>query len=180
MFCDIARQSVSQPWVFPYITGMYEHISRSGNIATLNLLRIKYVGGDSFVTSFGDSKTKKCGEENKIERAFFHNPGAPESNFTVAVALHVFCNDRQPATAGDHAVFGSAGVANKNFEDWLSQVKLDLNDSQRLVLGSAVEDIGIHGFRKSAFTFASNAVDGAPQPAIELRGNHSQGTIKDM
>ena len=93
MFCDIARQSVSQPWVFPYITGMYEHISRSGNIATLNL---------------------------------------------------------------------------------------DLNDSQRLVLGSAVEDIGIHGFRKGAFTFASNDVDGPPQTAIELRGNHSQCTIKDM
>ncbi len=64
MFCDIARQSVTHPLVFPYITGVYEHIFHSGNIAIPNLLRIKYVGGDSFLTSFCDSKTRlKAGNQ---------------------------------------------------------------------------------------------------------------------
>jgi hypothetical protein len=156
---------------------MFEHIARSGSIATLSYRRIFY-SGDSLKTSFNEDKTNMEGQESSYERSFFHNPSMPGSTFVFAFALHVLCNDRLSAQTEEKRVF--TGTANKNFEDWLVSVKLRLTKDQLAVLGCSPADIGVHGFRKSAFTFGGNAVDGAPPAAIEIRGCHAQEGVKDV
>jgi hypothetical protein len=177
MFCEIARLSITQPWTFVYLTAMFEHIARSGNIAELSYRRIFY-SGDSVKTSFGDDKTNQEGQDSSYERAFFDNPNLPGSTFVFAMSMNVLCTDRLPLDDAEKRVFG--GNANKSFEAWLATVKGRLTPQQLAVLGTAVEDIGIHGFRKSAFTFAGNAVDGAPPAAVEIRGCHAQEGVKEM
>jgi len=174
MLCEVARESISQPWAYVYLTGMWEHVARVGNVGLLSYRLISF-NGDYLKTKFGRSKTKQEGQESKVERAFFHNPSSPGSNFLAALAFHVLMSDRQTVDTPEKLVFGATGVSVKAFEEWLKHVKICLTEEQLAILAVPVEDVGLHGLRKGALTFGSNAIDGPPKAGMEIASSYSRG-----
>ena len=157
---------------------MWEHVARVGNVGLLSYRLMSY-NGDYLKTKFGKSKTKQEGQERKVERAFYHNPSRPGASFCSALAFHVLMNDRQTVDTAEKFVFGTTGVVEKAFEEWLKTVKMLLTEEQRAILAVPVEDIGLHGLRKGALTYGSNAIDGPPVAGMEIRACHSQGKLGD-
>ena len=76
MFCEIARHSITQPWIFCYLTAMFEHIARSGSISTLSYRRIFYSGEGSTKRSRGSRPTVTPGPPSAMTVGFQPGPGA--------------------------------------------------------------------------------------------------------
>jgi hypothetical protein len=63
LLCKLARGAKKSVWVFTFVTGLWEHLSRLGTMSELSYL---FMGqqGDHIWTSFNTDKTHKEGEDS--------------------------------------------------------------------------------------------------------------------
>jgi hypothetical protein len=63
LLCKLARCAKNSVWVFLFVAGLWEHLSRSGSMSELSYL---FMGqsGDHIWTSFNTDKTHKEGEDS--------------------------------------------------------------------------------------------------------------------
>jgi hypothetical protein len=179
MMCQKARESTKQPWVFAYLTALGEHIARSNNISTLSFLYMRGLGDSPVQTAFGSEKTNQEGQQAGFYRSFFQNSRLPGGTFVFALACHMILSNVTLGQSPQQLVFGDSKATDKNFEEWFRKTLDGLDEADRSLLACAVADLGTHSVRKYAFTFAENAIDGPPQPAVEIRGNHKQDGQKE-
>jgi hypothetical protein len=178
LVCKLGRSSTRSPWVWVYVTALWEHLSRLGSIGELNYLFMGH-SGDHVWTSFNTDKTHTEGEDAGYKRAFFHNPELPGSNFYFSLACHIFLTDRVAADGPPIIKVFSGKKTSKSFEKWLSRAFKTLTSDEQAVLGVLAELLGTHSFRKGGMTDAGGAIEGVPVTAVELRASHTLGGSKD-
>jgi hypothetical protein len=173
----IGRSASWQQSIFawPFLIFCWNLLARSCSVGEIMLAHMHWKN-DALVCTLPKHKGDQAGDKI-VDRHVFANPLNPVVCPILALGVLVLCKPL-------HLFDGSQQVFEGNrsecrFSEILSVILGEVSESQKMLLGSDVKDIGTHSARKGASTHALGMVGGPTPVQVFLRAGWSLGNVKD-
>jgi hypothetical protein len=171
-------QRVAENWsisifCWSFLTMMWNLMSRSDSVQNLMLEHLSW-SEDALIVEEQGHKGDQTGSE-RYGKHVYANPDNPSICPILAYSVNVFC-ERNRQGPGSHQLYFGTDTKGR-FNHNLGKLVQSFTQSEALILGCNVADIGTHSCRKGSGTYCTGYPSGPTNTTIRLRMGHSLGKM---